>query len=89
MALNISLPKELENMIHEKVNMGLYQNPSEVVRDALNEFFSKPTEGEVYAYFVDKRLREIEDSGEDFVEADLLELKQLRCEIDKNTSNNK
>ena len=33
--MNISLTKDLEKLIEKKVKSGLYQNPSDVVRDAL------------------------------------------------------
>jgi len=33
--MNISLTKELEDMVHEKVRSGLYNSASEVIRDAL------------------------------------------------------
>jgi len=33
--MNISLTKELEEMVHEKVRSGLYNSASEVIRDAL------------------------------------------------------
>jgi Arc/MetJ-type ribon-helix-helix transcriptional regulator len=37
--MNISLTKELERVVDEKVNSGLYNNASEVVRDALRRAF--------------------------------------------------
>ncbi|MGI8966323.1 MAG: type II toxin-antitoxin system ParD family antitoxin [Limisphaerales bacterium] len=33
--MNISLTKDLEKLIEKKVKSGLYENPSDVVRDAL------------------------------------------------------
>lgn len=33
--MNISLTKELEKLVHEKVKSGLYNSASEVIRDAL------------------------------------------------------
>ncbi len=80
MTLNVSLPPKLENMVHEKVNAGLYQNPSELVHEALKDFFSKPTEGQVLAYIVEKRLKEIEENGEVLEEVNLSKLQQLRQE---------
>lgn len=35
MTLNINLPQQLENMVHEKVAAGLYASDSEVVHEAL------------------------------------------------------
>ena len=37
--MNISLTDELESVIEEKVKSGLYNNASEVVRDALRRAF--------------------------------------------------
>ncbi|MEW5819729.1 MAG: type II toxin-antitoxin system ParD family antitoxin [Cyanobacteriota bacterium] len=39
--MNISLPSELERMVHEKVQIGLYSSASEVIRDALRLLFEK------------------------------------------------
>ena len=37
--MNISLTRELEKVIDEKVSSGLYNNASEVVRDAIRRAF--------------------------------------------------
>ena len=37
MSINISLTPELEKLVKEKVNSGLYNNSSEVIRDALRQ----------------------------------------------------
>jgi antitoxin ParD1/3/4 len=37
--MNVSLTKELEKVVEEKVSSGLYNNASEVVRDALRRAF--------------------------------------------------
>lgn len=39
MVMNVSLGKELEDLVEEQVKTGLYQNNSEVVRDALRHMF--------------------------------------------------
>jgi len=36
--MNVSLPAELTEFINEKVKAGLYENASDVVRDALRQF---------------------------------------------------
>jgi antitoxin ParD1/3/4 len=38
-AMNVSLTKELERVVDKKVKSGLYNNASEVVRDALRRAF--------------------------------------------------
>ena len=40
--MNVSLTDELESVIQEKVKSGLYNNASEVVRDALRRAFCEP-----------------------------------------------
>lgn len=40
--MNVSLTDELESVIKEKVKNGLYNNASEVVRDALRRAFCQP-----------------------------------------------
>ena len=40
--MNVSLTDELESVIAEKVKSGLYNNASEVVRDALRRAFCQP-----------------------------------------------
>lgn len=40
--MNVSLTDELETVIAEKVRSGLYNNASEVVRDALRRAFCQP-----------------------------------------------
>ena len=37
--MNVSLGKQLENLVAKQVKTGLYQNNSEVVRDALRHLF--------------------------------------------------
>ena len=37
--MNVSLGKQLEELIEEQVQSGIYQNQSEVVRDALRHMF--------------------------------------------------
>lgn len=37
--MNVSLGKQLEQLVEEQVKTGLYQNNSEVVRDALRHLF--------------------------------------------------
>ena len=68
MAINISLPKELENLVHEKVKSGLYSSASEVVRDALRRTFLKPTEEEIMGAFLEERLQRIKRGEEEFIE---------------------
>ena len=39
MTLHVSLPKELESLVHKEVKTGMYGSASEVVREALRDFF--------------------------------------------------
>jgi len=40
MTIHVSLPAELEARVHSEVATGLYSSASEVVREALRNFFS-------------------------------------------------
>lgn len=44
--MNISLTPELERAVKEKVQSGLYNNASEVVREALRQSFKAEADGE-------------------------------------------
>lgn len=44
MTLHISLPSELENLVHNEVKSGMYGSASEVVREALRSFFANDNE---------------------------------------------
>jgi len=67
MTLHISLPKELERLVHEKVKSGLYSSASEVVREALRNMFSpsqselSPEEQEALDAIVLPRLRALHE----------------------------
>ncbi len=39
MALHVSLPAELETLVHQEVKTGMYGSASELVREALRDFF--------------------------------------------------
>lgn len=39
MTIHVSLPRELEDLVHEQVNTGMYGSASELVREALRRFF--------------------------------------------------
>ena len=41
MTLHVSLPQELENLVHGQVKSGMYGSASEVVREALREYFNQ------------------------------------------------
>ncbi len=43
MGIHVSLPDELELKIHQKVSTGMYGSASEVVREALRNFFAGDT----------------------------------------------
>ena len=69
MAINVSLPKELEELVRDKVKSGLYGTASEVVRDALRQtFLGKPTEDEVIACAMDGVLERIARGKEEFID---------------------
>ncbi|NDP57982.1 MAG: type II toxin-antitoxin system ParD family antitoxin [Oxalobacteraceae bacterium] len=39
MGLHVSLPEELERLVHQEVETGMYGSASELVREALRDFF--------------------------------------------------
>jgi antitoxin ParD1/3/4 len=39
MGLHVSLPEELERLVHHEVETGMYGSASELVREALRDFF--------------------------------------------------
>ena len=39
MGLHVSLPEELEKLVHREVETGMYGSASELVREALRDFF--------------------------------------------------
>jgi putative addiction module CopG family antidote len=41
MTIHVSLPEELEQMVHAQVDSGFYKSASEVVREALRDFFAE------------------------------------------------
>jgi antitoxin ParD1/3/4 len=52
MTLHVSLPTELEQLVHQQVKAGLYDNASEVVEEALHSFFHAPHPQEFSADFI-------------------------------------
>ena len=47
--MNVSLTPELERLVHERVESGLYNNASEVIREALRETFRRQQERDHHA----------------------------------------
>ena len=39
MTIHVSLPRELEDLVHQQVDTGMYGSASELVREALRRFF--------------------------------------------------
>lgn len=58
--MNVSLGKELEQVVQQQVKTGLYQNNSEVVRDALRHLFIQDDSDDTD--LLAQCLREAEDS---------------------------
>lgn len=64
MTLHVSLPKELETLVHGQVKSGMYGSASEVVRQALRDFFSREQD----LSFLRQEVEDIQkrlDSGEE------------------------
>ncbi|PWU19183.1 MAG: type II toxin-antitoxin system ParD family antitoxin [Verrucomicrobia bacterium] len=58
--MNVSLGKQLEKLIEDQVKSGIYQNNSEVVRDALRHMFMEDDTDDTEA--LARCLREAKDS---------------------------
>ena len=82
MGLHVSLTQDLERKVHEKVQSGLFQNASEVVRDALRDYFERPSEKEVMA-FAYSLVKESRAGGGYQEEHDLSDLKAIMDEEDQ------
>lgn len=61
MTIHVSLPEELEKMVHSQVESGLYGSASEVVRDALRKMFGEPSEWDVIDIEVMPRLKALRE----------------------------
>lgn len=83
MTLNLSIPQDIEQKINTQVQNGMYDNANDLINEALREFFDRSNEGEVLSLFVKNRLKEIEERGEKFEEADLSQLKNIRQEVNQ------
>ncbi len=76
--MHISLTPELENIIKEKVKTGLYNNASEVVREALR--FMKTNEELVYQIKLDSFRMKLTEGERDFDTGRYKELEQKDIE---------
>ncbi len=72
--MHISLTSELEAIIKEKVTSGLYNNASEVIREALR--FMKTNEELINQIKLDHLQSKLEEGERDLVEDRYTELKQ-------------
>ncbi len=57
--MHISLTPELENMVKERVQSGLYNNGSEVIRAALRNFFHVSDEADYMKHVIAPRLDDV------------------------------
>ncbi len=64
MTSHVSLPKELETLVHGQVKSGMYGSASEVVRQALRDFFSRDQDLSFLRQEVDDIQKRL-DSGEE------------------------
>lgn len=75
MTLNISLPKQLESLVHQEVDSGMYGSASEVVREALRYFFTHdneltPKELALLREDMEKRREHIKNGEEHWVDGE-------------------
>jgi len=75
--MNISLTPELEKIVNQQVESGMYSNASEVIRDALRTFvdkkLSRKAKKELYNDWLRSELKEALEQAErgEFVEFDM------------------
>lgn len=82
MSLHISLPQELEDVVHEQVKSGMYHSASEVVRDALRRMFETPSEWDAMDAIIVPRLKALKEGRAEIVGEGVEYLQKLRDEID-------
>ena len=75
MTLHVSLPRELENLVHNEVESGMYGSASEVVREALRCFFTSdneltPEELSLLREDIKKRCENIKNGDEQWVDGE-------------------
>ena len=70
--MNISLTSELEKIVKEKVESGLYNNASEVIREALR--FMKTNEQLIESIKLDRLKTKLAEAEQDFQENRYTEL---------------
>jgi antitoxin ParD1/3/4 len=82
--MHISLTPQLQNYIDGKVSKGLYNNASEVVRDALRRMFESEEKGEfdVLRYELLRGLESLKKGGIPYNLEDILE--ETRQKYDQN-----
>ena len=59
--MHISLTPELENMVKDRVQSGMYNNGSELIRAALRNFFHVSDEADYIHHIVSPRLEAVMD----------------------------
>jgi len=74
--MHVSLTKKLEQMVHDRVASGMYNNASEVVREALRKYFNvasdtlTPEEVSRIRKIVAPRLEDLENGTAKLLDAD-------------------
>jgi len=86
--MNISLTKELEEMVHEQVRGGQYQSASEVIREALRLFHERQLLRQIrleeLRKEIDKGLKDVEEGRVSTWDIDEF-LKKARARRKRNT----
>lgn len=70
MTLHVSLPQELENLVHRQVQSGMYGSASEVVREALREYFNQDSDLSHLKQEIDQIKARLDSGEEELVDGE-------------------
>ena len=70
MTLHVSLPQELENLVHGQVQSGMYGSASEVVREALREYFNQDSDLSHLKQEIDQIKARLDSGEEELVDGE-------------------
>ena len=78
MTIQLSLPEDLEMLVKQQVESGMYDSESDVVNQALRLYFHRLTEGEVLDTIMLSRIEALENGTLETTPWDSSEMKRWR-----------
>jgi antitoxin ParD1/3/4 len=76
--MNVSITPELEQLVNTKVNSGMYQSASEVIREALRLLAERD---EMHTRRIEKMDRSLQDGLDDITRGETLTAEELQAGI--------